>query len=217
MLNGFDETLKTHWQTSNISCPKSENLNVSYVVLQWSLPNWLNQVLSREWGCSWSSGKRQCSNYIWVINNFIAYYVVSYIWGFTVFALSIINKHWDGTILHMEQKESFNISYISYQGCWWPGDTSHQGSSSHGTDLVVGGYSRLSPRRANINNHSNETMETSCKFNHSIRPSPLPAQLWTISQPFCTNLMAGRQIILLQIGYKTVQFSQPREPKIHSN
>ena len=30
------------------------------------------QVLSREWRCSWSSADRRCSNYIWVIDNFIA-------------------------------------------------------------------------------------------------------------------------------------------------
>ena len=33
-----------------------------------------SQALSREWRCSWSSADRRCSNYIWVINNFIAYY-----------------------------------------------------------------------------------------------------------------------------------------------
>ena len=27
-----------------------------------------NQVLSREWRCSWSSADRRCSNYIWIIN-----------------------------------------------------------------------------------------------------------------------------------------------------
>ena len=35
--------------------------------IQWS------QVLSRKWRCSWSSADRRCSNYIWVINNFIAH------------------------------------------------------------------------------------------------------------------------------------------------
>ena len=38
-----------------------------------------SQVLNREWGCSWSSADRRCSNYIWVINNFIAYLGESYI------------------------------------------------------------------------------------------------------------------------------------------
>ena len=32
-----------------------------------------SQVLSREWRCSWSSVDRRCFNYIWVINNCIAY------------------------------------------------------------------------------------------------------------------------------------------------
>ena len=35
--------------------------------IQWS------QVLGREWRCSWSSADRRCSNYIWVIENFIGY------------------------------------------------------------------------------------------------------------------------------------------------
>ena len=42
-----------------------------------------SQVLSRGWRCSWSSADRRCSNYIWVINNFIAW-VVTYIRGLTV-------------------------------------------------------------------------------------------------------------------------------------
>ena len=32
-----------------------------------------SHVLSWEWRCSWSSADRLCSNYIWVINNLIAY------------------------------------------------------------------------------------------------------------------------------------------------
>ena len=43
-----------------------------------------SQVLSWEWRCSWSSADRQCSNYIWVINNIIAYKGATYIRGFTV-------------------------------------------------------------------------------------------------------------------------------------
>ena len=42
------------------------------------------QVLSWEWRCSWSSADRRCSNYIWVINNFIAYWGATYMRGFTV-------------------------------------------------------------------------------------------------------------------------------------
>ena len=43
-----------------------------------------SQVLSREWKCSWSSADRRCSNYIWVINNFIAYEGATYIRCLTV-------------------------------------------------------------------------------------------------------------------------------------
>ena len=38
-----------------------------------------SQVLSREWRCSWSSADRRWSNYICVINNFIAYTCVLFI------------------------------------------------------------------------------------------------------------------------------------------
>ena len=36
-------------------------------------------MLSQEWRCKWSSADRWCSNYIWVINNLIAYSSPSYI------------------------------------------------------------------------------------------------------------------------------------------
>ena len=48
-----------------------------------------SQVLCWKWRCSWSSAVRQCSNYIWVINNFIAYGGASYIRGFMVFSIYI--------------------------------------------------------------------------------------------------------------------------------
>ena len=44
-----------------------------------------SQVLSPEWRCSWNSADRWCSNYIWVINKFIAYKGASYIRGVTVY------------------------------------------------------------------------------------------------------------------------------------
>ena len=36
-------------------------------------PSHWSRVLSREWRYSWSNADRRCSNYIWLINNFIAY------------------------------------------------------------------------------------------------------------------------------------------------
>ena len=44
------------------------------------------QVLSWEWRSSWSSADRRCSIYIWVINNFIAWWGATYIRGFTVYS-----------------------------------------------------------------------------------------------------------------------------------
>ena len=38
-----------------------------------------SQLLSWEWRCNWSSADRRCSNYISVMNNFIAYKGVPYI------------------------------------------------------------------------------------------------------------------------------------------
>ena len=60
-------------QTANINCAKPQNLNVSRLVLQLSLPNQLksSRVSSGEWRCCWSSAARRCSNYIWVINNIL--------------------------------------------------------------------------------------------------------------------------------------------------
>ena len=42
------------------------------------------QVLSREWRCSWNSADRRCSNYIWVMNNFIDSSGATYIRNLTV-------------------------------------------------------------------------------------------------------------------------------------
>ena len=42
-------------------------------------------MLSREWRCSWSSADRRCANYIWVINNCIAYEGAAYVRGVTVY------------------------------------------------------------------------------------------------------------------------------------
>ena len=68
-LNGW-----RYRQVSNIRRTKSQHFKEILVLycdclcrIPWS------QTLSREWRCSWSSADRRCSNYIWVIGNFIAY------------------------------------------------------------------------------------------------------------------------------------------------
>ena len=74
---------------SDVTCTKSKNLNDSPLVLQLPLPNPLKPCLGREWRCSWSSAERRCSNYIWVINNFIGYPDTAYITGLTVICQSL--------------------------------------------------------------------------------------------------------------------------------
>ena len=69
-----------------------------------------SQVFSREWRCSWSSADRRCSNYIWVINNCIAYKGATYIRGFTVCNILICCR--------------LTILIITYEWCnsqisWW--------------------------------------------------------------------------------------------------
>ena len=40
--------------------------------------HWSQVFLIWKWRCSWSSADRQCSDYIWVINNFVAYWGATY-------------------------------------------------------------------------------------------------------------------------------------------
>ena len=47
-------------------------------------------MFSREWRCSWSSAGRRCSNYIWVVNNFIANQGAVYIRQFD--GISVYNR-----------------------------------------------------------------------------------------------------------------------------
>ena len=67
---------------------------------------WINwsQVSSREWRCSWSGADRRCSNYIWVINNFIAHQGATYIRGLTVVT----------TMRHMTHTSPFNLCNIGF-------------------------------------------------------------------------------------------------------
>ena len=58
---------------SNIRRTKSPNLIVPHLVLQLSLPNPIKPGVRSRIRCSWSIADRWCSNYIWVIDNFIAY------------------------------------------------------------------------------------------------------------------------------------------------
>ena len=71
-------------KTSNISAP---NLKIQILLesaCSGLCATYWSQVLSGEWRCSWSSADRQCSNCIWLINNWIAYKGASYIRDLTV-------------------------------------------------------------------------------------------------------------------------------------
>ena len=52
-----------------------------------------DQGLSWGWRCSSRSANRRCFNYIWVINNCLAYWGVSHIRDYTAFALFFISWH----------------------------------------------------------------------------------------------------------------------------
>ena len=99
-------------------------------LIRWS------QVLSWEWRCSWSSADRRCSNYIWVINNLIAYWSAPYIRDLTVTGQNIpvmsleshgVSHHWQIYCLQFVQfvqqlvriqiNNKANISALQY---WIP-------------------------------------------------------------------------------------------------
>ena len=82
----------TNRKISNIRRTKSQNWNVSRLVLQLPLPNPMKPGVKSGWRCSWSSADRRCSNYIWVINIFIAYWGAPYIRDLTVHKQS---QRWD--------------------------------------------------------------------------------------------------------------------------
>ena len=71
-------------QISNIRSTKSDNFMFLVSSCRYACSMQWSQVLSREWRCSWSSADMRCSNYIWVINKFIAYRGVPYIRDLTV-------------------------------------------------------------------------------------------------------------------------------------
>ena len=70
---------RTYRKISKIRRTKYQTQMFLVSSCSWLCPIQWSQVLSREWRCSWSSADRRCSNYIWVIDNCIAYQGASYI------------------------------------------------------------------------------------------------------------------------------------------
>ena len=104
--------LVIYLQVANISRAKSQHLKILVLScgvlcrIRWS------QMSNREWRCSWSSADRRCSNYIWVIDNFIAYKGATYIRGFTVL-LSRFSYHMSDEI--KTAKKARKIAKIEFQ------------------------------------------------------------------------------------------------------
>ena len=71
-------------RTLNISCTQSQNLNVSHLVFQLFLPQPLKPGVKSSMEIKLEQCDKHCSNYIWVINNFIAYQAASYIRGLRI-------------------------------------------------------------------------------------------------------------------------------------
>ena len=79
-----------------------------------------SQMSSWEWRCSWSSADRRCSNYIWVINNFIAYQGASYIRDFTV----IVFYQFGPRVLSLPASVCLCVCVLVYQSRVCPHDNS---------------------------------------------------------------------------------------------
>ena len=73
-----------------------------------------SQVLSGEWRCSWSSAERRRSNYIWVINNLIAYQGAAYISDLTV--ISYTSLPWLRQSVNQEFEPTKDTAYLTLTG-----------------------------------------------------------------------------------------------------
>ena len=109
--------ISKYCQTSNIRCTKSQNLNVPHLILQCLGPVHWCQVLSQEWSYSWSSVDRQCSNYIWVVNNSITYWSVANIRGLTVCP----RGRFDAMIVMSFDFDQGNLNIINCHMIWHNG------------------------------------------------------------------------------------------------
>ena len=96
-----------HRQTCNIRSPNPKTWMFLFSSCSCLWPIHWSQVLSREWRCSGGITDRRCSNHIWVINNFIAYWVATYIRGLTVYSA----RH----VLIVICKKYFNTFYILHE------------------------------------------------------------------------------------------------------
>ena len=76
-----------------------------------------SQVLSWEWRCSWCSADRRCSNYIWVIHNFITKWCASYIRDLTdstFIDATMWHQGQAGKLKYFGTRPNWAVSYIAY-------------------------------------------------------------------------------------------------------
>ena len=93
-----------------------------------------SQVLSREWRCSWSSANRRCSNYIWVINNLIAYYVAYCIRGLTV-------MNWENSKFSLNGQRYFVSRRLINLSVYYPQVSSNHYGYKLSYSIVITAYS----------------------------------------------------------------------------
>ena len=86
-------------------------------------------MLRRELRCSWSSADRRCSNYIWVINNLIAYQGVPYIKDL---AVNFLSTH---TIFYSSKKRSY--TYLNKWFCVFKSLSPHLYNNNNGWRIVL--------------------------------------------------------------------------------
>ena len=84
-------------------------------------PIYWSQLLSRKWRCSWRSADRQCSNYIWVINNFITYkgVLILEVWWYFCYSSANLDSSFSGIHRGFCQ---MNFGFPVFLNSLWPGD-----------------------------------------------------------------------------------------------
>ena len=89
-------------------------------VSSWSClwPIHWSQVLSREWRCSWGSADRRCSNYIWVIDNYIAHKGATYIRDLTVLSCAVMIQCTDVSVNYYTPNIGLHWYHCSLTAVW---------------------------------------------------------------------------------------------------
>ena len=110
-----------------------------------------SRVLSWEWRCGWSSADRRCSNYIWVINNLIAYWSATYIRDLTVSPLAgearetVSHPPWPITVTEVRNSVQHIFTRLHYYKQWLQPLTTTWHNSSRVLDPGQNGHTPKRP------------------------------------------------------------------------